>query len=224
MKRILVGLDGSSRAKGVLTSATRIARAQGAKLILLRSVGLPPDVPQDFWKTTDASLLEVLQSQARAYLDEQAKLVPTELLEKGEGIDENAWEERADTPRQEDLLTLVYTSGTTGVPKGVMLTHGNALGEVDAIDTALELRENDVVLSFLPLAHIFARAIHWCALKGGYTTVYTSIAKAADDMKEVMPTCVPSVPRFFEKMRTLSHAKTVACQATSRHSTANLFN
>jgi len=123
-----------------------------------------------------------------------------ELLEKGEGVDPNAWEERCDASAPDDLLTLVYTSGTTGVPKGVMLTHRNALGECEAIDTALELRESDVILSFLPLAHIFARAIHWCAMKGGYTTAYTSIAKAAEDMQEVRPTCVPSVPRFFEKI------------------------
>jgi universal stress protein F len=63
-----------------LAAALTIARAQGARLTLLRSVGLPPDVPQDFWKTTEESLLEVLKRQARQYLDEQAKKVPAELL------------------------------------------------------------------------------------------------------------------------------------------------
>ena len=167
---------------------------QVKKTQLARKRGLPGLEKIIVFDATDT------EKTKRADVSFELVLTFDELLEKGEGVDENAWEERADAPRQDDLLTLVYTSGTTGVPKGVMLTHGNALGEVDAIDTALELRENDVILSFLPLAHIFARAIHWCALKGGYTTVYTSISKAPEDMKEVMPTCVPSVPRFFEKI------------------------
>ena len=80
MKRILVGLDGSVRAPDVLASAVLVARAQGARLVLLRSVGLPPDVPQDFWKATDEPLLVLLQRQARQYLDEQAAKVPPEVL------------------------------------------------------------------------------------------------------------------------------------------------
>jgi len=80
MKRILVGVDGSSRAAGTLAVAVAIARAQGAKLVLLRSVGLPPDVPQDFWKTTDEPLLALLERHARQYLDEQVPKVPAEVF------------------------------------------------------------------------------------------------------------------------------------------------
>jgi nucleotide-binding universal stress UspA family protein len=80
MKRILVGLDGSPRAPSVLATATAIARAQGAKLVLLRSVGLPPDVPQDFWKTTDKPLLEVLKDHAKQYLDECVAKVPADVF------------------------------------------------------------------------------------------------------------------------------------------------
>ena len=79
MKGILVGLDGSTRAAGVLAAATRIARAQEAKLTLLRAVGLPPDIPQDFWKTTDQSLLAVLQRHAQEELDAQGAGIPAEL-------------------------------------------------------------------------------------------------------------------------------------------------
>ncbi len=80
MKQILVGLDGSPRAAGVLDTALKMARAQGAKVTLLRSVGLPPDVPQDFWKTTDEPLPELLRRRAQAYLDECAAKVPADLL------------------------------------------------------------------------------------------------------------------------------------------------
>ncbi len=79
MKRVLVPLDGSPRSSGVLAAAVALARAHGGRLTLLRAVGLPPDVPQDFWKTTDEPLLEVLRRRARAYLDEQLAGVPPEL-------------------------------------------------------------------------------------------------------------------------------------------------
>ncbi|MGH7438535.1 MAG: universal stress protein, partial [Polyangiaceae bacterium] len=70
MRTILAAIDGSVRAKGVVAQATAVARAQGARLDLVRAVGLPADVPQDFWKTTDESLLEVLAHRARDYLTE----------------------------------------------------------------------------------------------------------------------------------------------------------
>lgn len=80
MKRILVGLDGSPRAPGILAAAIAIGRAQGARVVLFRSVGLPPDVPQDFWKTTEEPLLHLLERRAKQYLDEQAAKVPLEVF------------------------------------------------------------------------------------------------------------------------------------------------
>jgi universal stress protein F len=76
MKRILVGLDGSSRAPAVLDAGVALAKNQGARVVLLRSVGLPPDVPQDFWRTTEEPLLEVLKRRAKEYLDGLAAKVP----------------------------------------------------------------------------------------------------------------------------------------------------
>lgn len=79
MKQILVALDGSPRAPAVLAAAVSLARAQGGKLVLLRAVGLPPDVPQDFWKTTEEPLLEVLRRRAKTYLEDLVTSVPPEL-------------------------------------------------------------------------------------------------------------------------------------------------
>ena len=88
MKRILVGVDGSPRAAGVLATATAIARAQGAKLTLVRAVGLPPEVPENFWKTTDEPLLALLERHAKEELDAQATAVPAELAgERYAGIE-----------------------------------------------------------------------------------------------------------------------------------------
>ena len=65
----MVGLDGSPHAPGVLATAVAVARARGAKLVLFRAVGLPPEIPRDFWKTTEEPLLDVLKGRAKTYLD-----------------------------------------------------------------------------------------------------------------------------------------------------------
>jgi nucleotide-binding universal stress UspA family protein len=80
MKQVVVGLDGSPRAPGVLASALAMARALDAEVTLVRSVGLPPDIPQDFWKTNDEPLLEQLQQRAQSYLDACAAGVPSDVL------------------------------------------------------------------------------------------------------------------------------------------------
>ncbi len=79
MRRIVVGLDGSTRASGVLEAAVALAKAHGGKITLVRAVGLPPDVPQDFWKATEEPLIDVLCKRARGYLDECLAKVPAEL-------------------------------------------------------------------------------------------------------------------------------------------------
>ncbi|MGD0675864.1 MAG: universal stress protein [Polyangiaceae bacterium] len=81
MKRLLVGLDGSARAPSVLATATTLARAIGGHLTAIRSVGLPPDVPQDLFKTTDQPLLDLLCEEARTYLEKATTDVSKELLE-----------------------------------------------------------------------------------------------------------------------------------------------
>jgi universal stress protein F len=108
MKGILVGLDGSPRGPGVLATAITMARAQGARLVLFRSVGLPADVPQDFWKTTDEPLLDVLKRRAKQYLDECVAKVPVETfggVEVGVGA---PWQSICDTARsvEADLIVI----------------------------------------------------------------------------------------------------------------------
>jgi nucleotide-binding universal stress UspA family protein len=110
MKRILVGLDGSPRAPGVLSTALTIARAQGAKVFLLRSVGLPPDVPQDFWRTTDEPLLDVLRRRAKVYLDEQSARVPAELLAGTEVVVGVPWQAVCDKAKREEFDLIVIGS------------------------------------------------------------------------------------------------------------------
>lgn len=103
----------------------------------------------------------------------------------------------------DQLATLVYTSGTTGPPKGVMLTHGNIAYEVDAAEKSFPINPNDISLVFLPLAHILARVIQFFQLKVGFTHAYAeSIDKLLEDIAEIKPHFMVSVPRIFEKIYT----------------------
>jgi long-chain acyl-CoA synthetase len=101
-----------------------------------------------------------------------------------------------------DLATIVYTSGTTGRPKGVMLSHRNILSNVIASMRALPAHTNDRFLSFLPLSHMFERTCgYYSAIWAGAQTVYArSISQLADDIREQRPTVLISVPRIFERI------------------------
>jgi long-chain acyl-CoA synthetase len=101
---------------------------------------------------------------------------------------------------RDDLATLIYTSGTTGMPKGVMLTHDNILANCDSNLEALNLGENDTVLSFLPVAHAFERtAGYYTVMAAGGTIAYAEgLTQLAQNLLEVEPTVVLTVPRLLE--------------------------
>ncbi|HEU4334092.1 MAG TPA: long-chain fatty acid--CoA ligase [Candidatus Eisenbacteria bacterium] len=124
-------------------------------------------------------------------------------------FDEDPWPDPApgaldpSVPLQPDqLATIIYTSGTTGEPKGVMLTHGNVVSEVLLALQAMQLRPDDIYLSFLPLSHIFERCSgYYTMLYAGTTIAYAeSFERIAANLKEVRPTIVLSVPRLYEKI------------------------
>jgi long-chain acyl-CoA synthetase len=100
------------------------------------------------------------------------------------------------------LATIVYTSGTMGRPKGVMLTHENILSNLDGILDAYEVYEHDVLLSVLPLSHMFERTGgYYLPLKAGATVVYArGVNELAADLAEQRPTVIMAVPRLFERM------------------------
>jgi long-chain acyl-CoA synthetase len=106
------------------------------------------------------------------------------------------------TVKPEDLLTLIYTSGTTGNPKGVMLTHANLCSNITSSAEVITIGSDDVMLSFLPLSHSFERmAGYYTALACGATIAYAeSVETVRDNMLEVRPTIVTTVPRLFERI------------------------
>nr|WP_295899493.1 long-chain fatty acid--CoA ligase [uncultured Bdellovibrio sp.] len=100
-----------------------------------------------------------------------------------------------------DTATILYTSGTTGRPKGVVLTHLQAFSEVSEAFPFCGAKEEDVSLSFLPYAHILGRIEHWGHLYIGFTMAYAeSLEKIRGNLTEIRPTIMVSVPRIFEKI------------------------
>jgi long-chain acyl-CoA synthetase len=99
-----------------------------------------------------------------------------------------------------DTATIIYTSGTTGASKGVVLTHGNILANCEASKTALDLNEQDAVLSFLPVAHSFERtAGYYTVMTAGGTIAYAEgLGQIAQNLLETNPSVVLTVPRLLE--------------------------
>jgi len=101
----------------------------------------------------------------------------------------------------DDLLTIVYTSGTTGDPKGVMLAHGNQQAAIESHLADIAFTENDRSLAALPLSHIFERGWTYIVLfAGGHNHYLIDIQDLANQLQEVKPHVFCAVPRIFEKI------------------------
>ena len=125
----------------------------------------------------------------------------------GEGHSREDFVEQSSSAKPEDLATIVYTSGTTGDPKGVALTHHNFMAEFDAIWPIFEGKEGDSLLSFLPLSHILQRVVDSFALLFGFTLSYAeSLDTLGENLREICPTHIVAVPRVYEKIHGRIHA------------------
>jgi len=117
------------------------------------------------------------------------------------------FQEAAMAVRPSDLATIIYTSGTTADPKGVMLTHGNILSNLAGVREVIPLSTADTALSYLPLCHAFERTVSYVYLVNGVSMIFAeSIDTLARDLQRVRPTVMTGVPRVFEKL----HARIMA--------------
>ena len=119
-------------------------------------------------------------------------------------------------PGEEDIAAIVYTSGTTGRPKGVMLTHRAVLSNVQDIAKEMPLDDEDLFLSYLPLSHTFERtATYYNCVAHGATSVFSrGPMQLAEDFKDIHPTVMCSVPRILEQF----YAKIQSKDARAGHS------
>lgn len=131
-----------------------------------------------------------------------------ELFEMGERLESerpNLFEERYSAIRPDDLVTLVYTSGTTGPPKGVMLTHTNCLYFLEHYFDFLPVTSEDVTVAFLPLCHVGGRmGGHYVLIYSGMTGVFAeSWEELLYNLSEVRPTFIGTTPRIIEKFHSM---------------------
>lgn len=164
----------------------------GARLLIAEDATLAARQAEVAERTPDCQQVLVLEDGAA---DALAAL--------GEGVLPADVTARAAAVRQEDVATIVYTSGTTGAPKGCVLTHHNLLW--DAVQLGHAGREfllpGTRTLLFLPLAHIFARVVQVTCIRAGALIGYASdVAALTDELPMLAPDFLPAVPRVFQKV------------------------
>ncbi len=134
--------------------------------------------------------------------DAEDAITLRELCERGAGLPPETVALRLAGVAPDALASLVYTSGTTGPPKGCMLTHANLLATTRMYVERLQLGESHTLYQFLPLAHVLARVAQAVALSAGARIAYWSgdSTKIVDELSELAPTHFPAVPRIYEKV------------------------
>ncbi|MCF7976429.1 MAG: AMP-dependent synthetase/ligase [Chromatiaceae bacterium] len=180
-------------------NAAHILQDADCKVLLIQDANrwkrLAPAIGDALYPERVVILEDSEQSRRVATYDERVVVATNWLPEHGE-----PWAQRDADPNS--LATIVYTSGTTGRPKGVMLSHLNILANAHASVTMLDVYQEDVFLSFLPLSHMLERmGSYYLPMMTGSTVAYArSINQLAEDLQTIRPSVIIAVPRVFERV------------------------
>ena len=151
----------------------------------------------------------IFDSSVRISTHDPAALYFKDFIKLGENLPrQTEVEELYKQANMDDLADILYTSGTTGDSKGVMLTYGQYHAALKANDECVPVTEKDRVIDFLPFTHIFERGwSYFCLSEGARLFINTYPHEIQESMREVHPTCMCSVPRFWEKVYIAVKAK-----------------
>lgn len=132
-----------------------------------------------------------------------------ELKARGNDVDPSEIDRRAAAVTPESVATIVYTSGTTGPPKGVTLTHANFVADANMVNRRMPLDGHERFFVFLPLAHVLTRIVQFTALMNNSLLIFwqRDPKKLLDEITTAKPTHLPSVPRLFEKIYTAATSR-----------------
>jgi long-chain acyl-CoA synthetase len=184
----------------------------GAGMLMLESV--------EQWEAL-APIREQLRGLRRVLCLEPGAAGTDNVSSSSEWLTEDAPPYRCQPGTPDSLATIVYTSGTTGRPKGVMLSHRNILFNIQSSLKVFDVFEHDLMLSFLPLSHAFERTVgYYLPMTTGTAVAYNrSIPLLAEDLLAIQPTIMISVPRIFERV----YAKIMGKLATESPLKRRLF-
>ena len=151
----------------------------------------------------------IFDSSVRISTHDPAALYFKDFIKLGENLPrQTEVEELYKQANMDDLADILYTSGTTGDSKGVMLTYEQYYAAIKANDECVPVTDKDRVIDFLPFTHIFERAWSYlCLSEGACLFINTYPHEIQESMREVHPTCMCSVPRFWEKVYIAVKAK-----------------
>ncbi|MEX1179160.1 MAG: long-chain fatty acid--CoA ligase [Nitriliruptor sp.] len=169
-----------------------IVEDSAAKAIVIESVEL---------KGTYESVATKLPGCEHAFVIDEGAV--EELKQAGASISDEDARRTADAVVGSDIATIVYTSGTTGRPKGCVISHSNFVWDATQVEAGAKefFKEGERTLLFLPLAHIFARIIQTASIRAGVTLGYsTGIPNLMEELGMFKPTFLLAVPRVFEKV------------------------
>lgn len=169
----------------------------GAKAVVCENDGQVARVQQVLGNLPDLGHVIVMDGGA-------GDLTLDALRESGRGRDRSELDERQSRVAPTDAYTIIYTSGTTGPPKGVVLTHGNAMAVCEMVEELKFIEPDETTYLFLPLAHAFALTAQLASFDQGTAIVYYGgdTKQILPELIETKPSYLPSVPRIFEKLYT----------------------